>query len=74
MHGLINMSGKPWYRMEQDIARFLGDREGHMKVRVQYSEADCLRPHAFFVEVIYSNGMRSTWKTFNYDPFLSRPL
>ena len=70
MHGRINMSGTPWYQMEATIARFLASGPGRMRVDVQYASRADLRPHAFRVEVHYANGMRSTWRTHNFNPMI----
>lgn len=72
MHGLINMSGGPWYSMEGEIAAMIGDRPGQMKVTVHYVDTD-LRPFAFHVEVSAYTGQRLFRRIHNANPYLSHP-
>jgi DNA/RNA non-specific endonuclease len=82
MHGLVNMSGGPWYRMEEDIARWLDasgahreglPRTGWMKVNVRYHSGDPLRPIAFHVEAKDPNGAARFWQIDNANPYLPNP-
>src|SRR5262245_23282579 len=48
MHGHSNNGAGGQYRaMEMDVARLLGNRDGWMKVTVDYKEPMDVRPHVF---------------------------
>lgn len=70
MHGLINQSGGPWYMMENNIAKLLGDRQGHMRVTIHYIGED-LRPFGFFVQV--TTPWAQSWSMRNANPYLPDP-
>ncbi|WP_437530562.1 DNA/RNA non-specific endonuclease [Sorangium sp. So ce726] len=72
MHGLINMSGGPWYKMEGEVAAFIGDRPGQMRITVQYVGQQ-LRPVAFHVEATDARSMRRFWRIHNANPYLHAP-
>lgn len=74
MYGHANNGAGGQYRaMEMQVARLLGDRDGWMKVTVDYNEPTDDRPHAFAVEVRHANGMHSRWKIFNFYPHFPNP-
>ena len=74
MHGHANNGAGGEYRaMELQVERLLANRDGWMKVVVEYKAPADVRPHAFEVGVRYANGMRSRWHIFNFYPHLPNP-
>lgn len=73
MHGATNMSGGAWYRMEQEIAKLLGDDEGTMLVVVEYEGPVDEVPSSYRVQVATPRGKRLTQKVQNENPLLLPP-
>ncbi|WP_437876662.1 DNA/RNA non-specific endonuclease [Sorangium sp. So ce513] len=69
MHGLVNMSGGPWYKMEREIISMLGKEAGWMRIDVEYLGSD-LRPDAFLVVAGRAKGPLRSWQIVNANPYL----
>ncbi|WP_437755072.1 DNA/RNA non-specific endonuclease [Sorangium sp. So ce1389] len=72
MHGLINMSGGPWCKMEEEVAALIGDRPGEMRITVQYVGQE-FRPVAFHVAAVDARSVRRFWRINNANPYLYGP-
>jgi hypothetical protein len=70
MHGAVNQAGGEWYRLEQDIAKLLGDDAGTMVVELEYDGVLDTVPLSFSVWVGVPDGRRLSRRIYNGNPLL----